>query len=201
MKEDAAATASPTRAATIFRTAAEIFLRKGYHGTAMGEIAAAVDLTKAGLYYYVKGKEDLLFAIVSFGMDRLEGWLDAARERPGPEERLRAVIDSHARGIAEDGAAITLLVDEIEALTPQHREKIRHRQRSYFEFIRSNLRELEAAARTKMDPTVGAFAILGMLMWLARWYRPSGRLGGDEVARQVTEMAMHGLLEKENQNP
>ena len=72
------------RAAVIFRTAAEIFQRKGYHATAMGEIADAVDLTKAGLYYYVKGKEDLLFAIMSFAMDRLEGWVEVARAASGP---------------------------------------------------------------------------------------------------------------------
>ena len=37
----------------ILHTAAEIFCSKGFHGTAMSEIASAVGLTKAGLYYYV----------------------------------------------------------------------------------------------------------------------------------------------------
>jgi AcrR family transcriptional regulator len=184
----------PDRAATIFRTAAQIFQRKGYHATAMGEIADAVDLTKAGLYYYVKGKEDLLFAIMSFAMDRLEGWVEAARACPDAEQRLRSVIGSHALGIAVDGNAITLLVDETEALAPEHREKIRGRQRAYFEFIRDNVAELNASGRGDLDPTVGAFGILGLVMWLARWYRPDGELDGQEVARQVTMMALDGVL-------
>ena len=189
--------AEPDRAAAIFRTAAEIFQRKVYHATAMCEFADAVDLTKAGLYYYVKGKEDLLFAIMSFAMDRLEGWVEAARVCAEPEQRLRSIIASHARGIALDGNAITLLVDETEALHPEHRERIRRRQRGYYEFIRDNVAALGAAGRTGVDPTVAAFGILGLVMWLARWYRPGGALGGDEVARQVTAMALEGILRRE----
>jgi AcrR family transcriptional regulator len=184
------------RAAVIFRTAADIFQRKGYHATAMGEIADAVDLTKAGLYYYVKGKEDLLFAIMSFAMDRLEGWVEAARSCPGPEQRLRSIITSHALGITLDGNAITLLVDETEALEPEHRERIRRRQRAYYEFIRDNVAALGAAGRSELDPSVGAFGILGLLMWLARWYRRDGKLGGEEVAKQITAMALDGVLSK-----
>jgi AcrR family transcriptional regulator len=186
------------RAAVIFRTAAEIFQRKGYHATAMGEIADAVDLTKAGLYYYVKGKEDLLFAIMSFAMDRLEGWVEAARSCASPEQRLRSIITSHALGITLDGNAITLLVDETEALEPEHRERIRRRQRAYYEFIRDNVAELAAAGRSELDPSVGAFGILGLLMWLARWYRRDGKLGGDEVAKQITAMALDGILKKDD---
>jgi AcrR family transcriptional regulator len=185
------------RTATIFRTAAEIFQRKGYHATAMGEIADAVDLTKAGLYYYVKGKEDLLFLIMSFAMDRLEGWVESARTHSSPEQRLRSIITSHALGITLDGNAITLLVDETEALAPEHRDKIRRRQRAYYEFIRDTIAELGAAGRSGVDPKVGAFGILGLLMWLARWYRRDGQLGGDEVARQITTMALEGILRKE----
>jgi len=182
------------RTAAIFRTAAEIFQRKGYHATAMGEIAGAVDLTKAGLYYYVKGKEDLLFLITSFAMDRLEGWVEAARAHASPEQRLRSIINSHALGITLDGNAITLLVDEIEALAPEHREKIRRRQRAYSEFIRDSIAELGTTGRSGIDPKVGAFGILGLLMWLARWYRRDGELSGEEVARQITAMALEGIL-------
>ena len=188
------------RTAAIFRSAAEIFQRKGYHATAMGEIADAVDLTKAGLYYYVKGKEDLLFLIMSFAMDRLEGWVEVARAHSSPEQRLRSIITNHALGITLDGNAITLLVDETEALAPEHREKIRGRQRAYYEFIRDSIAELGVNGRSGVDPKVGAFGILGLLMWLARWYRRDGELGGEEVARQITTMALEGVLRKEGKS-
>ena len=49
----------PDRADDILRAAAEIICRKGFDATSMSEIARAVDLTKAGLYYYIRGKQDL----------------------------------------------------------------------------------------------------------------------------------------------
>ena len=38
----------------------------------MNDIAAAVGLTKAGVYHYIRGKEQLLFEIMNFAMDLVE---------------------------------------------------------------------------------------------------------------------------------
>ena len=177
--------------------APEIFCAKGFHAASMSEIAGAVELTKAGLYYHVDGKEDLLFSIVSYGMDRLESWIDRAREIPEAEDRLRHVIHDHAAAITSDGTAITLLVDTVDALRPDHRRRIRERQRAYVEFIRSTLCDLRREGRVaNVDPSVGAFALLGSVMWIARWYRQDGRLSGAQIADEVTEFAMSGILKK-----
>ncbi len=188
-------TPSPDRRAEILRTAAEIFCHKGYHATSMGEVAEAVELTKAGLYHYVDGKEDLLFSIVSFGMDRLEAWIEKARELQDPLQRLESLVSEHAAAITLDGSAITLLVDGAEGLEAEHRRRIRARQRVYVEFVRQNLEQLRVAGRLKpVDTTVAAFALLGAVMWTARWYRPEGRLSGAEVSEQITEIALRGFL-------
>lgn len=197
-------TANPDRRAEILRMAAEIFCQKGYHATSMGEVAEAVELTKAGLYHYVEGKEDLLFSIVSFGMDRLEGWIDAARQVDDPERRLESLVSAHAAAITLDGSAITLLVDGAEGLKPDHRRSIRARQRAYVEFVRENLEQLQADGRLKpVDTTVAAFSLLGAVMWTARWYRPDGRLSGTQVSEQIAEIALRGFLKqaKEKSKP
>jgi hypothetical protein len=36
--------------------------------------------------------------------------------------------------------------------------------------------------------------MLGMVLWLSKWFERSGRVSGDEVARQVTDMAMAAVL-------
>src|SRR5215468_12734106 len=56
----------------IYYVAAKIFCDKGYDATSMSDIADAVGITKAGIYHYVKSKQDLLFAIMNFAMDRLK---------------------------------------------------------------------------------------------------------------------------------
>ena len=56
----------------IYHEAAAVFLEKGYQATTLQDIAAAVGLTKAGLYHYIRSKERLLFDILTFALDRIE---------------------------------------------------------------------------------------------------------------------------------
>jgi hypothetical protein len=41
---------------------------------------------------------------------------------------------------------------------------------------------------------VATFTILGMVMWLTKWYEPSGRLGAEKVAGQIADMALAALV-------
>lgn len=172
---------------------------KGFEATSMSEIAKAVDLTKAGLYYYVKGKGELLFAIMSFAMDLLDREVIRPAERlRDPEERLRAIVEEHARLLAADEGALVILMDEVGSLSAEHRDLINARKRRYFDFVRGTLDELAAAGKLRaIDTTVAAFSLLGMVMWLARWYSPGGRLAAREVVRDVTEIALRGVLRED----
>src|SRR5579864_538724 len=127
----------------IYRVAAEIMCEKGFEATSMNEIADAVGLTKAGMYHYIRGKEDLLFEIMSFAMDIVDQDVMApALKISDPGERLRAIVERHARRIMEQGGAVTILLDEMHALSAPHRRVIRQRKRAYFEMMRQTLEEL-----------------------------------------------------------
>src|ERR671933_2348557 len=80
----------------ILRTSARIFAEKGYHSTSMRDISRETGVSLAGLYYYCRSKEELLFLIQDncFGrvVERLEGRL---RETKEPLEKLRVVIENH----------------------------------------------------------------------------------------------------------
>ncbi|MCG8458695.1 MAG: TetR/AcrR family transcriptional regulator [Holophagales bacterium] len=184
------------RAGKIYRTAARMIYEKGFDATSMNEIAEAVDLTKPGLYYYVKGKKELLFAIMSFAMDLLDSEaVGPAREIEDPEERLRIIVRQHARLLTHETGALAILIDEVGGLSDSQKEAITHRKRAYFDFIRDTLTELAEAGRLKpVDPTTATFSLLGMVMWIARWYEPGGRLGAEEVVRDLTEIAVAGVL-------
>ena len=64
MKTEKKPAPSNERLAEIYRTAAQIILRKGYDATSINDIANAVGMTKAGLYHYINGKKELLFDIM-----------------------------------------------------------------------------------------------------------------------------------------
>ena len=185
------------RTIDIYTKAAEIFHEQGFDATSMSTIAAAVELTKAGLYYYIESKEDLLFAIMNYAMERLETMvIEPSRGLADPEERLRSIISRHGRLLTEGNKAITILTDEIEGLKPKHRKQILDRKRVYFEFVRGTLDALKAAGKLRdINTTVATFGLFGTLLWLPRWFHTDGRLSSETVIEQIVEIATHGLLQ------
>ena len=185
------------RAVDIYREAARIISEKGFDATSMGDIANAVDLTKGGLYYYIKGKKALLFAIMDFAMNRLEAEvLEPARKEEDPEQRLEILLSGHVDLVIEDDAAMTILVYEEEGLDESHRGKIRQRKRAYASFLRDTITAVldKYGRSSKIDSAVAAYSVLGMAHWVVRWYRPEGRLSREEVVDQVTALILHGLI-------
>ena len=67
--------------------------------------------------------------------------------------------------------------------------------RFYFDLVRDTLKELRAQGRLRnVDPTVAAFGLIGMILWLPRWFRQNGRLTQEQVAHQIADIALGGLL-------
>ena len=184
------------RADHIYRVAAEIMCQKGFEATSMNDIADAVGLTKAGIYHYIRGKEDLLFEIMSYGMDMVDEDVMAPAEKVSdPEERLRTIVERHAKRILEVGGAVTILLEEMSALTPAHRRTIRGRKRAYYELIRRTLEQLAAAGKLRnVDLTVATFSLLGMINWMSRWYRGDGRLSPQQIVKDFLDIALNAVL-------
>jgi len=191
---------SNERLAEIYRTAAQIILRKGYDATSINDIANALGMTKAGLYHYINGKKELLFDIMNFGLDELdEEVATPAGEIAEPAERLRFIIASHAQLVTRGQGAITILVDEITALTPAQNRIITRRKREYFNRLRELLNTLKAEGKLQdVDTTAATFSLLGMISWLSRWFRQNGALTQEQVAEQITKIALNGLLRSDS---
>lgn len=187
------------RVAEIYRTAAQIILRKGYDATSVNDIANALGMTKAGLYHYINGKKELLFDIMNFGLGELdEEVATPAKAIRDPAARLRFIVDAHARLVTRGQGAITILVDEVTALTPAQQRKITQSKRAYFDFLRGTLDELKAAGKMQdVNTTAAAFSLLGMINWLSRWFQQGGALTEEQAAEQIVKIAFHGLLRPE----
>jgi AcrR family transcriptional regulator len=186
------------RRTQILRQAALTFLHNGYDATSMSRIAERCGITKPGLYYHFKGKQDLLYAIMSHAMDLLEERTMAAMLAAAThEEQLRAILHSHVRLITEleEGALTVLVVTARNSLRPEDRRMIEQRVQSYTGWIRATLEGLRAEGRLReVDSAVAAASLLGLMVWTSRWYRQRGRLTGDEVADQVTELGIASVL-------
>ena len=193
---DRNAVQSEGRAAEVYRTAAEIILQKGYDAASVSDIAQALGITKAGLYHYIHGKTQLLFDIMQYGLNELDREVaQPARKIADAETRLRFMISMHARIVTRGHGAVTILVDEARALTPAQNRKIVRRKREYFDFLRTTLREMKSQRKLRdINVTVAAFSLLGMINWLSRWYQADGPLNEQQIAEEIVDIAVNGLI-------
>ncbi len=170
--------------------------QKGFEATSMKDIAEAVGLTKAGIYHYIPGKEELLFQIMGFAMDMVDqDVIQPAQKIAEPEARLRTIVERHARRILDVGGAVTIILEEVSALTPPHRRAILARKRAYFDLLRQTLDQLAADGRLRsVNSTVAAFSLFGMITWISRWYRRDGNLTPAETLRDFMEIALSAVL-------
>ncbi len=183
------------RAVDIYRKAAKIFRSKGFDATSMGDIAEAVDLTKGGLYYYIKGKEALLFAIMSFAMSSLETRvIHPSANVADPEERLARMISAHVILALDEPAPMLVLADEDEGLNAQHRQQMNERKAKYSAAFQDSIEGvLSTRPEQRRDPRVATEVTLSLMQGVVRWFDPTAGIPREEVIRQVQEMGLDAV--------
>ena len=189
----------PSRRTEILRRSAHLFLERGFEVTSLVDIADAIGICKAGLYYHFRSKQKLLAAIINYAQDIHEHEVEKelADSRGGDEEELRRLIHAHAMMMTrEDDAAFAILaVDEMRSLLPADRTQIARRKRAYLDLIRERLERLAAAGKLRdVDITTATHTLAGMVLWLPKWYHQPGRLSAGQMANEITELAMHAVL-------
>src|SRR5438270_10265973 len=154
----------------ILRTSARIFAAKGYHSTTMRDISRATRVSLAGLYYYCKSKDELLFLIQDncFGrvLERLE---ERLQETDEPIARLRLVIENHLSFFAANMAEMKVLSNEANSLAGEMREHVSGKKQQYTRLVRAILSEVQRArngSAPKVDLTVATYALFGMMNWI-----------------------------------
>jgi AcrR family transcriptional regulator len=183
----------------ILRNAARIFAEKGYHSTSMRDISRETKVSLAGLYYYCRSKEELLFLIQDncFGhvLERLEQRL---REANDPVEKLRLVIENHLSFFAANMAEMKVLSHEADSLAGEMYEHVSGKKQQYTRLVRRILAEVQQQAegngRQKIDLTVATYALFGMMNWIYNWYDPRGKLSVNDLVNNITRLFLNGFL-------
>jgi AcrR family transcriptional regulator len=186
----------------ILRTAARLFQQQGYDGTSMNDVAAALKLSKGGLYHHFQSKDEILFDLMSHAMDITEQRVIApAKSIADPEERLRAVIRRHIGVVmSERDREITVMLHENHPLSPALRKRINARKKDYVHFLENLISEVQSqisrndGEKASVTPRAAAFALLGMINWIYQWYHPEGTLQEESLAQQYTEIFFQGAF-------
>ena len=176
----------------ILNAAIALFKARGYHGTSVRELAQAVHIEPASLYYHFPSKQDILFAIFERIMDAvLDDIGDAMAGNATPEEQLRAAVRAHVLfHIARQDEAF-ISHSELRSLSAPNRRRIIAQRDRYERMMRTLL---AAGVRTGSfeiaDLQLTSTAILVMCSGVSDWFVARGRLTGDMVADTYADMAV-----------
>src|ERR1700677_2560466 len=178
----------------VIRAAARAFSERGYHNTSLDEIAAALNVTKPTIYYYVANKEQLLLECILTG---LEGVLAPFR-RPRPagmsaREQLNATIRHYAEAIASEYGGCMVRAEDL-GLAPASLARIKKLKSEIDHAIRQLLEEgARDGSIDTHDPKMTAFALAGALNWIAHWYRENQSMTAVEIAEAFVSIFNLGL--------
>jgi AcrR family transcriptional regulator len=183
----------------ILRTAARLFQQRGYDATSMNDVAAALKLSKGGLYHHFQSKDEILYEIMNHAMEiTQERVLNPVRGIADPEERLRALIRLHIEVVLSPrDREITVMLHENHPLPPPLRKRINARKKEYIHFLENLMAEVQNKSRqqkSKVSPRAAAFALLGMINWIYQWHKPEGDLQAQNLIPQFTDLIFGGIF-------
>jgi TetR/AcrR family transcriptional regulator, cholesterol catabolism regulator len=172
--------------------AARLFAERGYHGTSINDLAAALGIQKASIYSHIKGKEDLLAEIALAGAAAFHEALDAVPEDRPPVERLRLALRAHLGVVDGQLDVATVWLQEWRYLTGAAREQFAAERRRY----ERRIRELFEAAvragelRPDLDMRHATLAFLSVGNWAYTWMTHSTDV--DEVSAAFWALLLDG---------
>lgn len=184
------------RRAQIRRVAAELFDASGYRETSMDDIAAAVGIKKASLYYYFPGKDQLLVElheemidlIISQQQERIE-----AGELTHPR-MLLAIMTDLVRLQETHPGHLKIFFEHFRELPAEVRASVRQKRDQYRDMLIRVLSDGKSdGSFADIDVELTAMAVLGMCNWTYQWFRPGGRLSAADVAHYFWSQILAGI--------
>jgi len=180
----------------IFSVGAKLFAEKGYARSGLQELAERLGVTKPAIYYYYRSKEELLYAITDWVMDRVLSDIVSIRESEHPPlEKLQELIRRYIVFFASHPAELTIMSTEVDSLGPIFRQKIEDRQREYVDHARGLVADiLRVHPARHVHETSVVFALLGGMNWIFKWYDPKGPIPPEALAEDFLKVFSTGLV-------
>jgi AcrR family transcriptional regulator len=180
----------------ILHEAAVLFARSGFAESSMSDLAEETGISKAGIYHYFRTKQDVYDAIIVQTLQGLVEHVDAVvAGAGGPPERLLAFMTAHADFFERNyWAFCAMLVGFSGMRTRELRHEAVELRERYEHLLRRIIAEGVAHGDFRgVDPAATGRAVLSMLNWMARWFRPGGPRTAPEVAREYADLLFGGL--------
>jgi AcrR family transcriptional regulator len=182
-----------TRRSELTREAARLFAEKGYHGTSIGDLAAAMGVQKGSLYAHIESKQDLLYEAMREGADAFHAALDAIPDDLKVTDRIRLALRAHLRVVKEQLDVATVFVREWRYLEGERAAEFLAERRRYEERFRALFREgcELGELRTDLDDQAAVLLVLSAANWAYTWLPPDADT--DELADRFFAILVDGV--------
>ena len=189
----------PTRWRTVLRTATTLFAANGFAAASVSQVARRARLSKPGLYYHVRDKEELLFRICDYSMAGiLAGARAAVAAGRDPAERLRELIRAHVAFHWQHPNNLAILFGQGKYLSAARRRRVAAMEREYLGLVRGVIREGQRRrCFQRVDSTVAAFSLFAMLNTLDGWYDARGRIRPPQLLAELERLYLDGLMARD----
>lgn len=174
----------------IISVATEVFRERGYDAGSLEDVASALGLRKASLYYYVESKSALLHLIFDRAISEALVQLHALERVQDPDARLRALIRHQAIRVSSEPSLFTVFFDQRPSLRDDHHHEIILKERAYVRaFIEGVEAAIDAGTLPDANPRILANLLIGMTSWSYKWFSPS-RDDPDEFANTCVQLVL-----------
>jgi TetR/AcrR family transcriptional regulator, cholesterol catabolism regulator len=181
----------------LLETAAGLFAAKGFGATSTREIAAALGIQKASLYYHIGSKEELLYAICHSSLEQIRLDVEAALSGlSDPLDRIRALVCAHVESMLRDQKKHSVTMAEMHLLSHERRAQVLALRSAYENLVRSVLQESQRAGllRPDIDVKYLCLNLLGLMNRVEVWYRPGGPLSPKDLGELMGIVFLTGAV-------
>src|SRR3954454_11854924 len=194
--------ANATRRDELLGIAAGLFAEKGFKNTTVRDIADAAGILSGSLYHHFDSKESMVDEILRQFLDGLfDRYREIVARRLGPRSTLEAVVIASFEAIDQHNAAVAIYQAEARRLADQPRfayigERLTEFRRLWHDVLRAGIKD--GSFRTDLDVEL-SYRFLRDTVWVGvGWYRPGGKLGIDDIARQSLSIVLDGIAAHPN---
>lgn len=182
----------PVTSASVLDRALTLFAERGYHGTALSEIAGALGVRTPSLYNHMRSKHELLEAIIDATTGGVLEDFHAVRESGGdPADVLYRAARVYAYRHATHRREALVVNRDTSSLDEPVRTRMQDRRREHEHALRAVISEgAESGAFEVSSPALASFAIRELCVSIARWFSEDGPLTADDVADQYAGFAL-----------
>ena len=188
----------------ILEAASRLFVKRGFGGTNLQDIADALGISRPAVYYYYKSKEDILDSLVKAVtvVSGQQAMTLAGTNDFDPIETLRRMVYSHAKWLLEHPLEFRVLERTENVLPSRVRRTHDKGKRALLDnFARAIERGIDLGHLRPLDARVASLAIIGMCSWTAWWFKPDGRLSVSEIAQTIADISVGGLRQSDHALP